>query len=73
MTFSLLGIPRIADCLLRNENLGSSFLVRRLILAWDPTYTKVTPSEATAMNKADASGYIDAEDIDWKGGRDTRR
>lgn len=36
-----------------------------LILAWDPDFTKVTAEEAEEIRKAEESGYVDAEDIDW--------
>ncbi|MBP3395344.1 MAG: hypothetical protein J6M38_12560 [Lentisphaeria bacterium] len=40
-------------------------MVKRLVLAWDPDYTKVTPKEAKELAEAEASGYIAEEDIDW--------
>ncbi len=40
-------------------------LVKRLVLAWDPDYTKLTPQELTALEEAENGEYIDAEDIDW--------
>lgn len=40
-------------------------MVKRLVLAWDPDYTKVTPKEARELAEAEESGYISEEEIDW--------
>ena len=39
--------------------------VKRFVLAWDPDFTKVTPEERQRIDEAEASGFIDDEDIDW--------
>ena len=40
-------------------------LVTRLVLAWDPDYTKLTPNERNRLDEAENGEYIDSEDIDW--------
>jgi len=40
-------------------------LVKRLVLAWDPDFTRVTPDEAARMQAAEDSGFLSEEDIDW--------
>lgn len=44
-------------------------LVKKLILAWDPDYTKATPSEDAAMEQAikelDAGDYVPDSAINW--------
>lgn len=44
-------------------------LIQRLVTAWDPDYTKVTPFEAERIAKAEkdiASGdYVTSDQIDW--------
>lgn len=40
-------------------------LVKRLVLAWDPDYTKLTPEERTRLEAAENGEYVDAENIDW--------
>ena len=40
--------------------------VKKLILAWDPNFTKVTPEEAQRIKAAEESGFVDDEDIDWE-------
>ena len=39
--------------------------VRKLVLAWDPDFTKVTPEESALMKAAEESGYVPDGDIDW--------
>ncbi|MCH5192575.1 MAG: hypothetical protein J1F11_01340 [Oscillospiraceae bacterium] len=39
--------------------------VKRFVLAWDPDFTKVTPEERQRIDEAEASGFIDDEEIDW--------
>lgn len=39
--------------------------IQKLVQAWDPDYTKVTPQEAREIAEAEASGFIDEADIDW--------
>ena len=34
-------------------------LIKKLVLAWDPDFTKLTTEEAKD------SGFVDAEEIDW--------
>lgn len=44
-------------------------LVKKLVLAWDPDYTKLTPSETEAVARAeaemDAGEYVTDDEIDW--------
>ena len=44
-------------------------LVRKLVLAWDPDYTKLTPAEAAEVDQAtaemDAGDYLTDSAINW--------
>lgn len=40
-------------------------LLKRIVLAWDSDYTKLTPKETKELAEAENSGYVDEEDIDW--------
>lgn len=41
-------------------------LIKKLVLAWDPDYTKLTPSERNRLEEAVANAeFINIEDIDW--------
>lgn len=39
--------------------------IKRLVLAWDPDYTKLTPDELKRLEAAENGEYINAEDINW--------
>ncbi len=41
-------------------------LVKRLVLAWDPDFTKLTPEKRTRLEAAEVGEYIDSQDIDWE-------
>lgn len=40
-------------------------LVTRLVLAWDPDYTKLTPYERIRLEEAENGEYVNSNDIDW--------
>ena len=41
-------------------------LVKRMVLAWDPDFTKLTPNERKELDKAIIDGdYISMGDINW--------
>ncbi len=40
-------------------------MIRKILIAWDPDYVKVTPEEAAAIEHAENSGWTNAKDIDW--------
>lgn len=37
----------------------------REILLWDPDFTKVTAEEAERIEKAEKSGFVSEDEIDW--------
>lgn len=43
--------------------------IKKLVLAWDPDYTKVTKSEAERLNRAmeefENGEVVESEDINW--------
>ena len=39
-------------------------LIKKLVLAWDPDFTKLTPEEAKLLHEAENDQFVDAEDID---------
>ena len=39
-------------------------LIKKLVLAWDPDFTKLTPEEAKLLNEAENDEFVDAKDID---------
>ena len=40
-------------------------LIKKLVLAWDPDFTRVTLDEARRISEAEQSGFVDDEEIDW--------
>lgn len=58
-------IAAMLDMLPEQERNLAFELVKRIVLAWDPDYTKLTPKEAAELAEAESSGYIDADEIDW--------
>lgn len=56
---------RLLEMLPEEEKNFAYEMVKRLVLAWDPDYTKVTPKEANELREAEESGFVDEEDIDW--------
>ncbi len=39
--------------------------VKRLVLVWDPNFTRLTPNERAHLEAAEDGEYVDSEDIDW--------
>lgn len=62
-TISLLGMLPEDDISFVNT------MVKKLIKAWDPDFTKLTPSEAEELDsilaEMDAGEYVTDNDIDW--------
>ncbi len=48
----------------QEQNLAME-LVKRLVLAWDPDFTKLTPDERIRLEAAENGEYINSKDIDW--------
>lgn len=51
-----------------DQNFALEF-IKKLVLAWDPDYTKVTPAERKALEETEKdiadNGTISHEDINW--------
>lgn len=58
-------IAAMLDMLPEQERNLAFEMVKRIVLAWDPDYTKLTPGEAAELTEAESSDYIDADEIDW--------
>ncbi len=59
-------IASMIDMLPENEQLFAFELIKRLIKAWDPDYTKLTADERRELEEVEASGeYISDPEIDW--------
>ena len=40
-------------------------LIKKLVHAWDPDFTRVTAEEAMQIAAAEKSGFVDEDEIDW--------
>ena len=40
-------------------------MIKKMVIAWDSDFTKVTPAEVMAMDAAEQSGFVDDSEIDW--------
>lgn len=58
-------IARMIDMLPEQEQELAFQLIKRMVLAWDPDFTRVTPDEAASIHAAEDSGFIPEENIDW--------
>ncbi len=61
---------RMIDMLPDGEQAFALEFIKRLILAWDPDFTKLTPAEEEAVRQAkeeiDRGEFVRHEDICWK-------
>jgi len=39
--------------------------IKKLVMAWDPDFVKVTPDEAARISAAENSGFVSEDEIDW--------
>ena len=56
---------RLMDMLPDEDKSFAYEFIKKLVKAWDPDFTKVTPEEAMRIEAAEQSGFIAEEDIDW--------
>ena len=56
---------RLMDMLPDEDKSFAYEFIKKLVLAWDPDFTKVTPDEASRISAAEKSGFIADKDIDW--------
>ncbi len=65
MTAKTAQIAEMIDMLPESDKDLAYELIKKLVLAWDPDFTKVTPKERKEIEEAEQSGYISANEIDW--------
>lgn len=56
---------RLMDILPESDKQFAYEFIKKMVLAWDPDFTKVTVDEAERIENAEQSGYVDEADIDW--------
>lgn len=60
-----MNIAKMIDMLPESEQFLAQEFVKRLVLAWDPDFTKVTPDEADRLENAENGEFVRDADIDW--------
>ncbi len=65
MTSISADIAKMVDMLPEDDQKFAQEFIKKLVLAWDPDFTKVTPQEAESIKNAEESGFISESDIDW--------
>lgn len=58
-------ITAMLDMLPESEQELAYEFVKRLVLAWDSDFTKVTDEERDRIKHAEESGFISESDVDW--------
>ena len=62
-------IAHMVEMLPESDQTLAFELVKKLVLAWDPDYTKLTPLEELDLNRAademDAGDYVTDDAINW--------
>ena len=66
MTSIAMEVTRLIDALPEADKVFAYEFIKKLVLAWDPDFTKVTAEEAKKIEDAENSGYVDADNIDWE-------
>lgn len=56
---------RLMDMLPEDDKNFAYEFIKKLVLAWDPDFTKVTSEEEKHIAAAENSGFVDEADIDW--------
>lgn len=56
---------RLMDILPESDRNFAYEFIKKLVIAWDPDYTKLTPDEAKRLDAAEQSGFVNDSDIDW--------
>ena len=65
MSNIVMDAARMMDMLPESDQRLAYEFIKKLVKAWDPDFTKVTPEEACEIAEAEASGFVDEADIDW--------
>ena len=65
MSEKTMQIAEMLDMLPEQEQDFAFELIKKLVIAWDPDFTKATPKERKALEEAENSGYVSESEIDW--------
>lgn len=66
MSDKTMQIARMIDMLPEADKNLAYELIKKLVLAWDPDYTKLTPEERRQLEASEADTEVfGMDDIDW--------
>ena len=65
MSSAAIEVARMVEMLPDAEQILVLELTKRMLLAWDPDFTRLTRSEEAELKRAEASGFVSEKDIDW--------
>ncbi len=57
---------RLMDVLPEADKAFAYEFIKKLVLAWDPDFTKVTEEEAKRIENAEKSGFVSDSEIEWE-------
>jgi len=58
-------VAKMVEILPQDDQKFAYEFIKKLVLAWDPDFTRVTMHEAERIKRAEESGFINEEDVDW--------
>ena len=65
MSNMVMEAARLMDMLPESDQNFAFEFIKKLVLAWDPDYTKMTPEEMSRVEAAENSGFVNDDEIDW--------
>lgn len=65
MSNTVMEAARLMNMLPESDQNFAFEFIKKLVLAWDPDYTKMTPEELSRVEAAENSGFVNDSDIDW--------
>lgn len=58
-------IVEMIDMLPEQEQNLACEMIKRIVLAWDPDFSKATEQERKNIEAAEQSGFVSESEIDW--------
>ena len=65
MSTIVIQAAELMQALPQSEQQFAYEFIKKLVLAWDPDFTKVTDEEKNSILQAEKSGFVNDGDIDW--------
>lgn len=65
MSTIVIQAAELMQALPQSEQQFAYEFIKKLVLAWDPDFTKVTDEEKSRILQAEKSGFVNDGDIDW--------